>query len=535
MALTFAAGAFVNIITNTILEFTTGTVGIWFKRSGRPAGNQPVIFCKHSSISSAEGFAFYLENTVGANQDTVNLFGTNNSAQTAFSIKAATPTTIWDGYWHMASANLNIANASTQTVYVDGLSRNTGVASRAWDLGGAPQPVRLARSPDTFWGSFDGSLAHMFYYNEQLTDAEHMALYNGVSPYTIRPHALLLYMPLTDVQALRNSMSNIEPFATTSGTISLAADNPPVQPIDGGLTFASMNFRGMTQPTGTSGSWGSTEAKDILAVIGSTLGGSLIVTEAKDIFAVIGSTLGGSWSSTEAKDVFAASAGLVGGSWISTEAKDIFSGAGYPHQLSATFAVTESKDVFNATGGLVGGALAATESKDIFAFTSAIIGTWDSVEIKDGFSGAGYKQLVAAWGSTESGDTFHGSGGVLGGAWASNEIRDTFFGKAGLISGSWHSTEVGDKLEVADGYKGTWASTEVRDHFFATAWVLGPTTILARMSPRETTDHFAFTHVASISGTMAIAEVRDHIGVKGVIIPIAAPIPRRKRRIMIVT
>lgn len=250
MAITFAAGAFVNVVTNTILEFTVGTVGIWWRRSGIPSGNQPMIYGKHSSISSAEGFGFYLENTAGASQSALGVFGTNNSAASAFSFPSTAPKNAFDGYWHMASANLNIANGSTQSLYQDGIMRTTANASRAWDLGGAPQPVRLARSPDTFWGSFDGSLAHMFYYNEQLTDAEHMALYNGVSPYAIRPHALLLYLPLTDVQALRNELANVEPFATTSGTLTLADSNPPVQPIDGGLTFANMNFRGINSTAG---------------------------------------------------------------------------------------------------------------------------------------------------------------------------------------------------------------------------------------------------------------------------------------------
>lgn len=246
MGITFAAGAFISQATNAVLEFTTGTVGCWWRRNGRPAGSQPMFFGKHSSVSSAEGFGFYLENTVGANQDTLNIFGSNNSAVSAFSIKAATPTTVWDGFWHMASANLNIGNATTQTLYVDGISRNTASSSRAWDVGGAPQPLRLARSPDSFWGNFDGSLAHMFYYNEQLSDAEHMALYCGASPLSIRPHALIYYLPLTDLGSLINATMNPAVIApTTSGTLSLADTGPPVAPPNEGFLFANMNFRAM--------------------------------------------------------------------------------------------------------------------------------------------------------------------------------------------------------------------------------------------------------------------------------------------------
>lgn len=229
MAITFTAGSFINQVTHTIFEITTGAVGVWWRRNGRPAGTQMEIMGKHSSLSSAEGFAFYLENTAGANQDTLNLYAKNSSQTLAFSIKHLSQVA-FDGGWHLASANLRITNGATNDLYLDGIGKVSGTNSVGWDLGGVPQPLRLGKSNDTFWQSFDGSLAHAFYYNETLTDAEHLALASGVSPLLIRPHALLFYLPMTGPDFIKNSMDVIPLSAalTTSGTLTQAALNPPI-------------------------------------------------------------------------------------------------------------------------------------------------------------------------------------------------------------------------------------------------------------------------------------------------------------------
>lgn len=235
MGITFAAGAFVAQATNTVIEGGTATVGIWFRRNGRPAGTQPLIFGKHSSIASAEGFGFYLENTAGANQDTLNLFAKSATQTQAFSIKAA-PAIAFDGGWHLASGNLQVTSGAANDLYIDGgnkISANSGVN---WDLTG--QNIRLARSADTFWGNFDGSLAHAFLYKEILSDAEHRALAHGVSPLSIRPHALLWYLPLLGIDFIKNSIpSNVLAVPTTSGTLTNASIGESFGPFEDGFLF----------------------------------------------------------------------------------------------------------------------------------------------------------------------------------------------------------------------------------------------------------------------------------------------------------
>lgn len=245
MAITFAAGAYVEVGTNTVLEITKGTIGVWFRRLGRPASFQ-AFMSKHSSSSSNEGFGTYLDPSAGANQDKMHMYIKTTSGGTVVDLMTA-PQVVFDGNWHLFSANLQIANASQQDLYLDGANKVSGNAAFAYDLGGSPQPVRFGRDNDTFWTSFDGSLAHGFYYNEMLTDAEHGALARGVSPLAIRPHALLIYIPMTGPGFIMNSsrLSSAVPAPTTSGTLSQAIYGPIIEPENEGFLFGDMKFSAM--------------------------------------------------------------------------------------------------------------------------------------------------------------------------------------------------------------------------------------------------------------------------------------------------
>lgn len=234
MGITFAAGAYIEQLNQTPLNVLKATVGVWFRRSGRPASFQSFM-SKHSSISSREGFGTYLDPSAGAGQDKMHVFGTAGGGASAFDI-STTPQIVFDGNWHLFSANLQVTNGAANDLYLDGGNKVSANAAATWDLDA--QPIRFGKDPDTFWTSWDGSLAHGFYYNEILTDAEHMALACGISPLYIRPHALLVYVPMIGPDFTAN-VQQIPSLAatTTSGTLTLASYEPPLGPVNEGFLF----------------------------------------------------------------------------------------------------------------------------------------------------------------------------------------------------------------------------------------------------------------------------------------------------------
>lgn len=236
MGITFTSGAYINFAdgTNTILNVSKATVGVWFRRNGRPASYMSFM-SKHSGVASFQGFGTYLDPSAGADQDKMHLYTKNAGGGIPVGLMTA-PQNSFDGNWHLFSANLQTANGAQNDLYLDGGNKVSVNASAAWDMGGS-FGLRFGMDIDTFWSAWDGSLAHGFFYNEILTDAEHMALGCGVSPLSIRPHALLVYLPMTGPNFVFNSIKNglVEP--TISGTLSQAAYDAPLAPLDGGFLF----------------------------------------------------------------------------------------------------------------------------------------------------------------------------------------------------------------------------------------------------------------------------------------------------------
>lgn len=221
MAITFASSAFIARANSTSLD-TNGSMGCWFRRNGRPSTPQMWVMGRGSSISSAEGWGMYLEMTAGADQDKLFFFGKSATQVQRITLKSVAQT-VFDGNWHCASCNVRVENAATCDLFYDGV-KSTGTNSASWDM--ANQGVRFAKSADTFWQGFDGSLSGGFWYNEILTDMEHYLLALGCSPLLIRPQALVLYVPMVDETQVLDLGKNMLAL-TTSGTLSLAAIASP--------------------------------------------------------------------------------------------------------------------------------------------------------------------------------------------------------------------------------------------------------------------------------------------------------------------
>lgn len=231
MGITFSSSGFIQRASTTILD-ANGSMGVWFRRSGRPSGVQPWVMGRGSSISSAEGWGFYLENTAGADQDKLFFFAKSATQVQRITLKSVAQT-VFDGNWHCASCDVRVENAATCNLFYDGV-KSTGTNSASWDM--ANQPVRFAKHVDTFWGAFDGSLSGAFWYNEVLTEMEHFLLSRGVCPLLIRPQNLVLYIPMADeTQVFDWGKSALA--LTTGGTLSRATFSPPIDYTECGQLF----------------------------------------------------------------------------------------------------------------------------------------------------------------------------------------------------------------------------------------------------------------------------------------------------------
>lgn len=234
MAITFASGAYIDKSgAVTDWDLNAGSFCLWFRRSGRPAGNAPVIQGKTSSaLGSAAGINVYLNVAAGADQDKLGIQIKNNSGSQANSINCA-PQIVFDGNWHLASMDWNQTGSSPCNLYLDGGNKATANNSFGWAW--VTQGIRYARSVDSFWGSFDGQLAHSCWWNVQLTAMEHYLLGCGAHPLTINPGAIIMYLPMDDAAVVRDYGPRIQQTITTSGTLTRSLFEPPLGPADMGF------------------------------------------------------------------------------------------------------------------------------------------------------------------------------------------------------------------------------------------------------------------------------------------------------------
>lgn len=112
------------------------------------------------------------------------------SAGTAITLDTTTGYTA--GTWHHICAVE--ASATNHAVFIDGGSKGTSVTSRA--------PLNTDRiAVGRFMGttpanSFSGDLAEVAVWNVALTDADVALLAKAVSPFMVRPDALVFYLPI---------------------------------------------------------------------------------------------------------------------------------------------------------------------------------------------------------------------------------------------------------------------------------------------------------------------------------------------------
>jgi hypothetical protein len=132
-------------------------------------------------------------------------------------------------------------NQSTplQTLYKNGVSKGTNGGSFS---GTCTPPILVGNQGSGFSGSLNGKMADFTIWNVVLSALEITALANGARPYTIRPSALLCWLPLDGLASPEPDLSGNAKNGTITGTITLAFGPPfapftPRWPLGGILPF----------------------------------------------------------------------------------------------------------------------------------------------------------------------------------------------------------------------------------------------------------------------------------------------------------
>jgi hypothetical protein len=155
---------FVSVPNNNILNSNIGTFSIWFDYTSAP-GNGSVLLGKTDAFASSNGLNIFI-----------------NQGSLAAQIKANSNTV----------TNISGHSINTNTWYNFTISYISGVSYSSY-INGNPtatdslvsftfstQPLRLARSVDTYWTNFGGQISTVQVYNRALSAAEVLQNFNAL-------------------------------------------------------------------------------------------------------------------------------------------------------------------------------------------------------------------------------------------------------------------------------------------------------------------------------------------------------------------
>ena len=150
---------YVNVANASSLNASAQTISVWYNATVLP-GRESVLVAKHDTVGSWNGYNMWAGNNT---QIKVGSTGYNSGLGTGV-------TNVW---YHLTLAYTS--NVSL-TGYVNGVSMGTsGLAN----LSISSNPLRIGRSPDSFWSAFTGKIAQVSVYNRQLSDIEILQNYNA--------------------------------------------------------------------------------------------------------------------------------------------------------------------------------------------------------------------------------------------------------------------------------------------------------------------------------------------------------------------
>ena len=151
---------YVNVANASSLNASAQTISVWYNATVLP-GRESVLVAKHDTGGSWNGYNMWAGNNT---QIKVGSTGYNSGLGTGV-------TNVW---YHLTLAYTS--NVSL-TGYVNGVSMGTsGLAN----LSISSNPLRIGRSPDSFWSLFTGKISVVTVYNRQLTADEVLQNFSAI-------------------------------------------------------------------------------------------------------------------------------------------------------------------------------------------------------------------------------------------------------------------------------------------------------------------------------------------------------------------
>jgi hypothetical protein len=152
---------YANVPDNTTLNSNIGTILVWFNYTSAP-GNGSVVLGKTDVFGSFNGLNIFIYQGLLGTQ--IKGGSTTNTSQTAVS------TNTWYNY------TITYTSGVSYSSYLNGIFIETNsLASFTFST----QPLRLARSVDTYWSNFGGQIPITQLYNRAFSAQEVLQNYNA--------------------------------------------------------------------------------------------------------------------------------------------------------------------------------------------------------------------------------------------------------------------------------------------------------------------------------------------------------------------
>jgi hypothetical protein len=158
---------YMEVLNDSSLNSNSCTIDIWFKYT--TANNDyAMLIGKHDTFDSYNGWSLYIFN----NQIYVQVKTINPSSPINFSGYNIT-TTGW------FNATLSLTSNGTGIFYVN---NNIVDTKSLFSFNITNEPLRIAKSLDSFWNYFGGDISNIKIYNRVLSGSEILQNYNALKP-----------------------------------------------------------------------------------------------------------------------------------------------------------------------------------------------------------------------------------------------------------------------------------------------------------------------------------------------------------------
>lgn len=165
-AFSFASSRYVELANSDDLNSTTATWSFWMKGTTIPASTGSIMG-KVSSSSSMNGVNILLRPTTG-------YLYVQIKSGSAGVLNVDSRIKVQDGNWHHIVFAFSAGNS--YALYIDNALNSSGSLS-SFTI--ANNPMRIARSVDSYWASYTGLIDEIRIYNRMITAEEVNTLYSA--------------------------------------------------------------------------------------------------------------------------------------------------------------------------------------------------------------------------------------------------------------------------------------------------------------------------------------------------------------------